>query len=304
MLFMFSCLGRIPVGEEDQVFYENKPRVYNESYSDVWDAAVEVAEKLDWKIASVDEKTGRIVFAPSYVYKSKRKMVDRVYSKPPAEELENSIVMTHLKRVSYFEKATPKEAPPHPIYTKEYLRITVKPKGEEKTQVKVDYKIVPYFDYKIGHLGAVRSKGYLEEGIYNQISELLSAKNVPPPLLPPVRSEEIYQLSDVFFDFDKYEIRPDAKAVLLENLETIRKHPELNIVIQGYADIRGTVEYNRELSKKRAQAVKNFLVENGINRRRIIAVGKGETLRFAPGTTEREYQLNRRAHFITVEVSD
>ena len=159
--------------------------------------------------------------------------------------------------------------------------------------------IIPYFDYKIGPLGAVRSRGELEEALYARITQIIESEIIIPPQPPEIA--EIYQLSDIFFDFDKYNIRPDAVPVLEQNAQTLRENPDLTVVINGYADIRGTDAYNLRLGKRRANAAKNYLVKLGIDPRRIIAIAKGETNKFAYGTTEAEFQLNRRARFLPVD---
>ncbi|GBD38835.1 Peptidoglycan-associated lipoprotein [bacterium HR37] len=126
----------------------------------------------------------------------------------------------------------------------------------------------------------------------------MAAKETPPP--PPPAVEE-YALSDIFFDFDKFDIRPDAEPVLQQNAEILKANPDLRIVIEGYADIRGPAAYNLRLAQRRADAAKAYLVRLGIDPARIEAVGKGETTKFAAGTTEEAYQLNRRAHFIPLK---
>lgn len=307
VILLSSCLAKIPVGDEpEEGYYENKTQIYEKDYDKVWDATVQAAEEMEWEIDWKDKPTGKIKFKPSYVYNAPFKPVNRVYSKPSLDDLDTSRTLSYLQEISYFEKATPEEAPPHPIYIREYLTVDVDKKGSEETGVKANYKIVPYFDYKIGHLGTARSRGRVEKALYSRVDEILRKEKVTPPMPPPPAPslEEVFQLKDIFFDFDRHAIRTDAIPVLLETIETLKNEPELNIVIQGYADIRGTDDYNKKLARKRADATKMFLINHGINHRRITAVSEGETLKFATGTTESEYQLNRRSHFIPVVVSD
>lgn len=307
VLFLSSCLARIPVGEEpEEGYYENKPESYEYSYDTVWDATLKAAHELDWEIAEADKSSGSIEFKPSWVYNARYEIPKRVYSEPTTGETDHSRTTSYLKSISYFEKATPDKAPPNPVYIKEYLNIDTESRGSEETLVKANYKIVPYFDNKIGHLGTVRSRGVVERKLYTRIGEILSKQKIEPPVPPPPSPSlvEFYQLSDIFFDFDRAEIRPDAIPVLLENVHKILNEPELNIVIQGYADVRGTDEYNKRLAKRRAEATKRFLVKHGVHHRRITAISEGETIRFATGTTEEEYQLNRRSHFIPFIVKD
>ncbi len=106
------------------------------------------------------------------------------------------------------------------------------------------------------------------------------------------------ELKDIFFDFDRYTIRPDAAEVIKENAQILKQNPDLNVVIIGYADIRGPAEYNKRLAQKRAEATKAYLVRLGIDPARIKTESGGETTEFAAGSTEEAYQLNRRAHFV------
>jgi|SRR3990170_2146529 len=107
-------------------------------------------------------------------------------------------------------------------------------------------------------------------------------------------------LKDIFFDFDKDNIRPDAVPVLLENAEILKNNPDISVVIEGYTDIRGTPEYNLRLAQRRADATKGYLVKLGVDPSRIITASGGETTQFAAGTTEEAYQLNNRADFFVV----
>lgn len=117
----------------------------------------------------------------------------------------------------------------------------------------------------------------------------------PPPPPPPI---PVTDLKDIFFDFDKSNIRTDAGAVLGENAEILMVDANVTVLIEGYADIRGTPAYNLQLAQRRADAAKAFLVGLGIDPSRITTASGGETTQFGAGTTEEAYQLNRRAHFI------
>ena len=126
-------------------------------------------------------------------------------------------------------------------------------------------------------------------------AKLICSAPPPPPPPPPPMSPD---LKDIFFDFDKFNIRPDAAAVLEENAGTMQADSNLTVLIEGYADIRGTPAYNLRLAQKRADSTKAFLVQMGIDPARVSTASGGETTQFGAGTTEEAYQLNRRAHFI------
>ncbi len=117
---------------------------------------------------------------------------------------------------------------------------------------------------------------------------------------PPPGTDEDVALRDIFFDFDRSNIRPDAEPVLQENAEVLKNNPGMTVVIEGYADIRGSDAYNLGLAQRRANSAKAYLVNLGVDPSRIQTTSQGETTKFAAGSTEDAYQLNRRAQFVPV----
>ncbi len=110
-------------------------------------------------------------------------------------------------------------------------------------------------------------------------------------------------LEPIYFDFDRFNIRPDAEIELAKILAAMREYPELIIHIESHTDARGVDAYNEILSEKRAQSTLNWLVDQGIERNRLSAKGYGETQHVNGCTngvkcTEEEHQLNRRSMFI------
>jgi peptidoglycan-associated lipoprotein len=110
-------------------------------------------------------------------------------------------------------------------------------------------------------------------------------------------------LQDVFFDFDRSDVRADARGVLKEDAGIMKNNPGVLVVIEGYCDTRGTEEYNLALGQRRADSVKAYLVGLGVSPSKLEAVSKGETEQWAPGSTEEAYQQNRRAHFTPTSTS-
>ncbi len=105
-------------------------------------------------------------------------------------------------------------------------------------------------------------------------------------------------LADVFFDFDRSELAPDARDVLQRNSDWIKQNPAVNIEIEGHADSRGTAEYNLALGARRAQAVKDYLVTLGNAPERLSTISYGEELPVCGVDAEECWQKNRRAHFV------
>jgi peptidoglycan-associated lipoprotein len=105
-------------------------------------------------------------------------------------------------------------------------------------------------------------------------------------------------LDDVFFDFDKSDIRPDAEATLRRNAAWLRKWPSVAVRVDGCADPRGTNEYNFGLGMRRADVIRAFLVSQGIALDRIEVVAVGETQLVCTDQNEECWARNRRGHFL------
>jgi peptidoglycan-associated lipoprotein len=121
---------------------------------------------------------------------------------------------------------------------------------------------------------------------------------VPAPEPAPDRAIDS-GLADVFFDFDEYAIRPDAVPVLEKDAELLKStYKDSGVLIEGHCDERGTVEYNLELGKRRAQAVKAYLVDLGVEESRIRIVSYGKERPFCTESEPSCWKQNRRGHFV------
>lgn len=128
----------------------------------------------------------------------------------------------------------------------------------------------------------------------------LTVTEPPPPPPPPVTDSEFFNtnIKDAFFDYDKYDIREDARAALMADARALKERPSIRITIEGHCDERGSSKYNLALGDRRATAAKDFLVEQGIDGSRIDTISYGEERNFCEEKTEECYQLNRRAHIV------
>lgn len=104
-------------------------------------------------------------------------------------------------------------------------------------------------------------------------------------------------LADVNFDFDRYSIRPDARASLKQHAGWLKANPQVKIEIEGHCDERGTSDYNLALGVRRADAAKQFLVASGIGSDRLSIISYGEELPLCKEQNETCRAKNRRAHF-------
>jgi peptidoglycan-associated lipoprotein len=107
-------------------------------------------------------------------------------------------------------------------------------------------------------------------------------------------------LKDVYFDFDRYDVRSADAEILKQNAAAITKNPNWKIQIEGHCDERGTAEYNLALGERRANSVKKYLVSLGIPQARVSTISYGEERPFERGQDEGAWSKNRRAHFIVL----
>jgi peptidoglycan-associated lipoprotein len=117
----------------------------------------------------------------------------------------------------------------------------------------------------------------------------------------PTQEELFHRLvKDAYFDFNKADIRPDARTALGETAQYLRNYPTERVTVEGHCDERGSTEYNLALGDRRASAVKQYLVSLGISADRINTVSFGKEKPFCMQSTEDCYQQNRRGHFVRV----
>jgi peptidoglycan-associated lipoprotein len=129
----------------------------------------------------------------------------------------------------------------------------------------------------------------------------------PPPPPPPVAHVDTLQemfdknVRDAYYDYDKADIRADARDALNQTGTFLRAHPEAKVIIEGHCDERGSTEYNLALGDRRAAAAKQFLVSSGLSADRLQTVSYGKERPFCSASTEECWQQNRRAHFVLAQ---
>jgi peptidoglycan-associated lipoprotein len=103
-------------------------------------------------------------------------------------------------------------------------------------------------------------------------------------------------LLDILFEFDSYTIKTEYYPKLNDIGANLKNQKNMNIVVEGNCDERGTIEYNLALGQKRAEAVKSYLVKIGVDAVRIRAISYGKEMPADPGHSEEAWAKNRRAH--------
>jgi peptidoglycan-associated lipoprotein len=131
--------------------------------------------------------------------------------------------------------------------------------------------------------------------------EIPVARPAPPaeaPIKPaPAVAAAEWPVKDVFFNFDDATVLPAQKSIVDRDFAWLKAHPEVKVIISGNCDERGTEEYNLALGERRAAAVKDYLVAEGIAADRISTISYGKDRPFASGHDETAWRLNRRDHF-------
>ena len=105
-------------------------------------------------------------------------------------------------------------------------------------------------------------------------------------------------MKDVYFEYDKSDIRADQQSAIQADILFLSQHPEINFTIEGHCDSRGSTEYNLALGDQRASSVKNALVAGGVSASRIKTISYGKEKPFCMEENEACWQQNRRGHFV------
>jgi peptidoglycan-associated lipoprotein len=105
-------------------------------------------------------------------------------------------------------------------------------------------------------------------------------------------------LGDVYFDFDKSDLRDEARSRLARNADWLKAHTEFEVTIEGHCDERGTNEYNLALGERRAAAAKDYLSSLGVGASRLRTLSYGEERPQCMDQGESCWSRNRRAHFV------
>jgi outer membrane protein OmpA-like peptidoglycan-associated protein len=137
---------------------------------------------------------------------------------------------------------------------------------------------------------AIRQKEAMRARLLAQLNQVLQTRDTARGL--------IVSMPDVLFAFNKHELKPEARERLAKISGIVLAYPDLKLQIDGYTDSIGSDEYNQTLSDKRAEAVRDFLVSNGVSINNVAAQGMGKADPVADNSTEAGRKLNRRVEMI------
>jgi peptidoglycan-associated lipoprotein len=127
-------------------------------------------------------------------------------------------------------------------------------------------------------------------------------RGIGGPFTAGTQSDLVANIGDrVFFDYDRFEVKAEGQSTLSRQAEWLKTYPNLKLVVEGHCDERGTREYNLALGESRANAAKNFLVDQGIAANRIRTISYGKERPAVPGSDESAWAQNRRAVSVVAE---
>ena len=144
---------------------------------------------------------------------------------------------------------------------------------------------------------------YVYKVIFDYKEEELPAP-VAQELRPSLLIKKIIRNVKVYFDFDKADLRDDAKVILKKAADTLRRNPQASILVTGNCDIRGSEAYNEKLGRQRGDAVKRFMLDNNIAQDRVLIISRGKLDAVAPVTDIVGMQKDRNAQFMIAEVEE
>jgi peptidoglycan-associated lipoprotein len=218
------------------------------------------------------------------------------------------------------KKQAPPPPPPPPPPPQPTASLTVNPgtidKGHSAT---LTWQTSNANDVSIDNgIGAVQPNGSQQVSPSDSTTYTLTAKgdggtqtatarvtvNAPPPPPPPqqpsMSDEQLFDqnVKDVYFDYDKSDVRPDQQSAVQADVAFLQQHPNIGFTIEGHCDERGSTEYNLALGDNRASSVKNALVAGGISADRIKTISYGKEKPFCTEHNEQCWQQNRRGHFV------
>jgi len=119
------------------------------------------------------------------------------------------------------------------------------------------------------------------------------------PAISQLSEQDLFarNVKDVFFDFNKYEVRAGDQSTAQTDGQFLLQHPEVKVVVEGHCDDRGSEEYNLGLGSSRADTIKEYLVKMGVSADRIRTISYGKEKPFCTVNDEQCWQSNRRDHF-------
>jgi peptidoglycan-associated lipoprotein len=225
------------------------------------------------------------------------------------ERVKVNLVATTFRK----KRKSEKEAPALPECTVQVFDVTDKNPAnvEQKTNMAAnnfEFSLLPEKSYMV----IATREGYIPDTVTFATANIKKTTTVEKrlvlgtlrkqPEFDTIRTNEAIRLDNILYDYDKWNIRPDAEPDLQYLTDILLKYPDMKIELSSHTDSRGKDEYNQDLSQKRAQSATDWIVAKGVSKDRIVAKGYGES-KLVNGCSngvecsEDDHQLNRRTEF-------
>ena len=211
----------------------------------------------------------------------------------------------------------PPPPPPPPPAAAPTASISVNPNSIQAGQsASLTWQTSNTTDVSIDGIGAVQANGSQSVSPTDSTTYHLVAKGAggtqeasaritvtqaaPPPPPPSASEQDLFNqnVKDVYFDYDRADVRGDQQAAIQADAQFLSQHPNVSFTVEGHCDERGSTEYNIALGDKRATAVKSALIAAGVNASRIKTISYGKEKPFCSESNEACWQQNRRGHFV------
>ncbi len=217
------------------------------------------------------------------------------------------------------KKAAPPPPPPPPAPTAPTASLSANPNTINQGQsTTLTWQTTNASDVSIDGIGAVETSGSRQvtppdSTTYHLVAKgaggtqdatarvTVNAAPAPPPANTSSATEEelfAQNVKDVYFDYDKSDIRASDQAAIQADASFLQQHPGIHITVEGHCDERGSTEYNLALGTNRADSVKNALIQAGVSGDRIKTYSYGKEKPFCTEHNEECWQQNRRGHFV------
>lgn len=216
------------------------------------------------------------------------------------------------------KKVAPPPPPPPPPPPAPTASITANPNTIQQGQsTALTWQTTNATDVSIDGVGAVQANGAQSVTPSDSTTYTLTAKGAggtqqatarvtvtqpPPPPAPAAgpSEEQLFaqNIKDIYFEYDKSDIRSDQQSSLQADIAFLAAHPSIHFIVEGHCDERGSTEYNLALGDSRAGSVQSALTQGGVSSSNIKTISYGKEKPFCTESNEACWQQNRRAHFV------
>ncbi|MGF1635902.1 MAG: OmpA family protein [Cyclobacteriaceae bacterium] len=272
-----------------------------------------VTRRLDstWTKWSTPENLGPLINS---------EMDDSFFNIPPTGEYGYFSRDFTVNNMDIYRFELPKEHKPEPVVR--IKGVALDSKTKQPVSARIIYETLPD-GKRIGNVQADEKTGEFEillptGSVYGYLAEakdyvslnanidLTNVKEYQERnkdlMLVPIEKGELVRLNNIFFDFDKSELKPASFPELNRTVRLLEENPGLKIEIAGHTDNIGAAAYNQRLSELRAKAVENYLLNKGVEKDRLTSVGYGQDKPLVSNETEIDgREFNRRVEFLILE---